>query len=76
MQAQLEEEKRRYSQMKDEHDNHERTVRELQAELKKSKQKSMKEQDIYNKILHVSMLKGYHSLAVLVWLNFGDESLL
>ena len=50
-QEQLENENARYSQFKIEQDNLNRELRKLQEEFKKSKMKSMKEQDVYNKIL-------------------------
>ncbi|CAB4028952.1 Hypothetical predicted protein, partial [Paramuricea clavata] len=51
VQAQLEDERGRYSQLTSEHDKHNKDLRELQGELKKSKMKSIKDQDMYNKIL-------------------------
>ncbi|XP_028414977.1 structural maintenance of chromosomes protein 6-like [Dendronephthya gigantea] len=51
VQAQLEEETGRYDQLKADHNVQEKALRELQVELKKNKIKSMKEQDVYNKIL-------------------------
>lgn len=53
VQAQLEEETGRYNQLRGDHDVQEKALRELQVELKKNKMKSMKEQDVYNKILQV-----------------------
>ena len=51
--AQLEEENDKYTGLKSDQEKLDRELRELQGELKKSKMKSMKEQDMYNKILQV-----------------------
>ncbi len=51
--VQLEKENDRYTGLKSDQEKLDRELRELQGELKKSKMKSMKEQDMYNKILQV-----------------------
>lgn len=56
-QEKLEEENNRYTQLRQEQEGVEGDLRGFQAELKKSKLKCMKEQDMYNKILQVGGLQ-------------------
>ena len=53
VQAQLDEETGRHSDLKSKQVKQEKDLKELQAELKKSRIKSMKEQEKYNNILQV-----------------------
>ena len=53
VQAQLDDETGRHSDLKSKQVKQEKDLKELQAELKKSRIKSMKEQEKYNNILQV-----------------------
>ena len=53
VQAQLDEETGRHNDLKSKQVKQEKDLKELQAELKKSRIKSMKEQEKYNNILQV-----------------------
>lgn len=53
MEQQLSEESDKYNLLRGDLDHYNRQLSEFQAELKKSKMKSLKEQEIYNKILQV-----------------------
>ena len=55
VQAQLNKENERYNELKNEQGKQERDLKELQAELKRSKIKSMKEQEAYNNTLQVGV---------------------
>jgi hypothetical protein len=76
VQAQLEDERGRYSQLTSEHDKHNKDLRELQGELKKSKMKSIKDQDMYNKILQVSevyMIYGTTTVCICLYVLLEIE---
>ena len=72
VQAQLNKENERYNELKNEQGKQERDLKELQAELKRSKIKSMKEQEAYNNTLQVGV--NFYTLNIFLYLMATSDS--